>query len=86
MIWMENFDGNSKTRNGEPIQPLRYFWKKRKAISELECRGLIETRLFDGERGRGGRILKARTVVENEIVKKQISQKATLWVNPQTHR
>ena len=42
------------------------------AISELERRGLIETRIFPGERGRGGRILKARISYEKETVKRYV--------------
>ena len=40
------------------------------AISELERRGLIETRVFPGERGRGGKILRARIFYEKETVKR----------------
>jgi tetratricopeptide (TPR) repeat protein len=43
--------------------------------SELEHLGLIETRLFYGERGRGGHIHKVRICYEKEIVKRQIDQK-----------
>ncbi len=45
------------------------------AISELERRGLIETRIFLGERGRGGRIVKARISYEKETVKRLVDQK-----------
>jgi hypothetical protein len=44
------------------------------AISELERRGLVEIRVFPGERGRGGRILKVRAAYEKEIVKRYIDQ------------
>ena len=37
-----------------------------RAISELEHLGLIETRVFSGERGRGGKILKIRIKYENQ--------------------
>lgn len=46
-----------------------------RAISELEHRGLIETRIFPGERGRGGRILKARVFYEKEIVRRSVDEK-----------
>jgi len=44
------------------------------AISELERRGLIETRMFPGERGRGGKIIKARVYYEKETIKRYIDQ------------
>jgi hypothetical protein len=44
------------------------------AISELERRGLIETRVFTGERGRGGRILKMRISYKRETIKRYIDQ------------
>jgi hypothetical protein len=44
------------------------------AISELERRGLVETRVFLGERGRGGRITKARIFYEKETIKRYIDQ------------
>jgi hypothetical protein len=43
-----------------------------RAISELERRGLVEMRVFQGERGRGGRILKLRVFYEKETVRKSI--------------
>lgn len=42
------------------------------AISELEKRGLIETRIFPGERGRGGKILKTRVAYDKETIKRYI--------------
>ncbi|MDH5391472.1 MAG: hypothetical protein OEX10_10010, partial [Candidatus Bathyarchaeota archaeon] len=45
------------------------------AISELERRGLIETRIFLGERGRGGQIVKTRISYEKETVKRLVDQK-----------
>ena len=45
------------------------------AISELERRGLIETRIFLGERGRGGKIVKTRISYEKETVKRIVDQK-----------
>lgn len=41
----------------------------RKAVSELEQRGLVEARIFSGERGRGGKILKLRVSYKNEALK-----------------
>jgi len=49
--------------------------RKGPAIAELEGRGLIETRIFLGKRGRGGRILQARIYYEKEIVKRYIDQR-----------
>lgn len=43
------------------------------AISEIERLRLIESRVFLGERGRGGKILKLRVNFENGIVKNQIN-------------
>ena len=45
------------------------------AISELQRRGLIETRIFLGERGRGGRIAKTRICYEKEVVKRLVDHK-----------
>jgi hypothetical protein len=39
------------------------------AIAELERAGLVEARIFAGERGRGGMILKVRVAYEKENVK-----------------
>ncbi len=44
------------------------------AISELERRGLVETRIFPGERGRGGRINKARISYEKETIKRYVDE------------
>jgi len=44
------------------------------AVSELEHSGLVETRVFTGERGRGGKILKLRIAYEKEGVKQYIDQ------------
>jgi hypothetical protein len=41
-------------------------------VMELENRGLVETRTFTGERGRGGEILKIRVYYEKETVKRLI--------------
>jgi len=45
-----------------------------KATLELERLGLAEQRLFLGERGRGGRVLKIRICYEKEPVKRRVSQ------------
>jgi hypothetical protein len=44
-------------------------------ISELERQGIVEARVFSGERGRGGRILKLRVMYEKESVRQQIDSK-----------
>jgi tetratricopeptide (TPR) repeat protein len=44
------------------------------AISELKRKGLIEVRVFVGERGRGGNIVKARIAYENTNVNQYIEQ------------
>ncbi|MFX1554962.1 MAG: hypothetical protein ACFFBV_13625 [Promethearchaeota archaeon] len=46
-----------------------------KAMSELEKRGLVETRVFLGERGRGGKILKIRISYDKETIKRHIDQR-----------
>ena len=49
--------------------------RRGQAIFELERRGLVETRVFPGERGRGGRILKMRISYEKETIKRHIDQR-----------
>ena len=44
------------------------------AMSELERRGLVETRVFPGERGRGGKIIKTRISYEKETVKRHVDK------------
>lgn len=44
------------------------------AVAELERRGLIETKVLSGERGRGGSILKLRVCYEKEDVKRYVNQ------------
>ena len=46
-----------------------------RAISELERRGLVEIRIFPGERGRGGRILKLRVFYEKETIRRSIDER-----------
>lgn len=45
-------------------------------LAELERRGLVETRVFPGERGRGGEIKKVRVAYENSIVKRIVEKAA----------
>ncbi len=45
------------------------------AISELIRRGLVETRIFPRERGRGGRIIRARISYERETIKRYVDHK-----------
>ena len=42
------------------------------AIHELEKRGLIDPRVFLGERGRGGEVVRARICYEKEVVKRLV--------------
>jgi tetratricopeptide (TPR) repeat protein len=44
------------------------------AASELEHLGVVEFRIFLGERGRGGKVLKLRVDAEKEIVKNYVDQ------------
>lgn len=44
------------------------------AIIELEKRGLVETRIFPGERGRGGRIRRIRIAYDKETIKRYVDQ------------
>ena len=46
-----------------------------RAIGEIQHRGLVETRFFPGERGRGGNIMKLRVCYEKEPVKRYIDLK-----------
>ena len=55
--------------------------RKGPVLAELERRGLVETRIFPGERGRGGEIMKVRVAYENTIVK-AIVERAVMQ-NPQ---
>jgi tetratricopeptide (TPR) repeat protein len=45
------------------------------AIAELERMGIVETRIFAGERGRGGEILKVRVAYDKEAVRQYIECK-----------
>jgi len=44
------------------------------AMSELERRGLVETRVFPEERGRGGQIVKTRISYDKETVKRYVDK------------
>ena len=44
------------------------------AIAELERSGLVECRVFGGERGRGGNILKVRVAYEKEAVRRRLQK------------
>ncbi len=43
-------------------------------LNELQRRGLVETRIFPKERGRGGSVKKVRVAYDNEIVKRIVEQ------------
>jgi hypothetical protein len=45
-----------------------------RALAELERRGLVETRIFTGERGRGGRVLRVRVAYDKDTIKRYIDQ------------
>jgi len=45
-------------------------------LKELLSSGLVETRFFAGERGRGGEIIKVRVAYEKELVKRLIDREA----------
>jgi len=44
------------------------------AIEELLSRGLVETRIFSGQRGRGGEVVKVRISYGIEPVKRYVDQ------------
>jgi hypothetical protein len=46
-----------------------------RAISELERRGLVEIRVFPGERGRGGLIQKVRVSHEKETIARLVDER-----------
>lgn len=48
--------------------------RRGQAICDLQTRGLVETRIFGGERGRGGSILRIRVFYEKEAVKRYVDQ------------
>ena len=44
------------------------------ALNELISRGLVETRVFSGQRGRGGEVLRARLAYDKEPVKRYVDR------------
>ena len=44
-------------------------------VAELDRNGLVEIRVFEGERGRGGKILKIRVAVDKQNVQKEIEKR-----------
>ncbi len=52
------------------------------AISELERRGFIETRIFSGKRGRGGKITKLRISYAKETMKRYIDAQVARGSEP----
>ncbi len=48
-----------------------------RVVKELEDRGLIETRVFPDERGRGGQVRKVRVACQNDLVKKYVDAQPT---------
>jgi hypothetical protein len=44
-------------------------------MSELERRGIVESRIFPGERGRGGNIWKVRIPYDKEIIKRHVDER-----------
>jgi hypothetical protein len=46
--------------------------KRGSALAELERSGLVECRVFGGERGRGGNILKVRVAYEKDVVRRRL--------------
>jgi hypothetical protein len=49
--------------------------RKGRVLLELEARGLVEVRMFKGERGRGGRITKVRICYEKDPLKHLVEQR-----------
>jgi hypothetical protein len=47
---------------------------KGQALSELERRGLVEVRVFLGERGRGGRKKRARLCYDKQPIRRHVDQ------------
>ena len=54
---------------GQKISKSGLYRNRRRALGELERRGLVEARFFPGERGRGGKILRLRVSYDKESVK-----------------
>ena len=60
-----------------PVRSVYGEGHRRLALAELERRGLVEVRIFPGERGRGGRILKVRVLYDKEPIKRHIDRRIT---------
>lgn len=60
-----------------PVRSVYGEGRRGLALAELERRGLVEARIFPGERGRGGRILKARILYDKEPIKRHIDHYVT---------
>jgi len=56
--------------------PLSAFYRRNEkdlqGLSELERKGLVEIRLYSGERGRGGEIIRARIAFDKEEIRKYV--------------
>ena len=50
------------------------------ALRELVHRGVVERRIFPGERGRGGKIVKVRIDYDREPVKKHVDERVMAGV------
>jgi SagB-type dehydrogenase family enzyme len=50
-------------------------------LEEALQRGLIETRFFPGERGRGGEVMRVRVAFEKDVIKEYVNQKIKLGKN-----
>jgi tetratricopeptide (TPR) repeat protein len=50
------------------------------AIAELERNKMVEVRVFEGERGRGGKILKVRIAVDKEAIRKEIENREKISI------
>jgi len=49
--------------------------RRGRGIAELERRGIVECRIFMGERGRGGNILKVRIPYDKETIKRYVDER-----------
>ena len=58
--------------NYQRIPKSSLYKNKRRVLIELEHRGLVESRFFPGERGRGGNIQRLRVSYEKETVKRYV--------------
>jgi tetratricopeptide (TPR) repeat protein len=62
--------------------PRSYFYNRKGRvglpIAELERRGLVDLRIFTGERGRGGKVIRIRINVERDIIEQFIKNKLSI--------